>query len=61
LAQRIREGFGGIEVMLTTGYAMTAKKAGELCEQGPGKRPYHPDSIVDRLKQLFERHRPKPR
>jgi CheY-like chemotaxis protein len=60
LAQRIREGFGGVEVILTTGYAMTAKKAGELCDQGPGKRPYHPDLIVDRLKLLFERHRPKP-
>lgn len=59
LAQRIREGFGGVEVILTTGYAMTAKKAGELCDQGPGKRPYHPDLIVDRLKLLFEKHRPK--
>ena len=61
LAQRIREGFGGTEVILTTGYAMTAKKAGELCEQGPRKGPYHPDLIVDRLKLLFEKHRPKPR
>lgn len=60
LAQRIREGFGDIEVILSTGYAMTAKKAGELCDQGPRKRPYHPDLIVDRLKLLFERHRPKP-
>jgi CheY-like chemotaxis protein len=59
LAQRIREGFGGVEVILTTGNAMTAKKAGELCEQGAGKRPYHPDLIVDRLKLLFEKHRPK--
>jgi CheY-like chemotaxis protein len=58
LAQRIREGFGGIEVVLTTGIAMTAKRAGELC--GPRKRPYHPDLIIDRLKLLFERHRPKP-
>ncbi len=60
LAQRIREGFSGIEVVLTTGIAMTAKKAGELCGQGPGKQPYHPDLIIDRLKLLFERHRPKP-
>jgi CheY-like chemotaxis protein len=59
LAQRIREGFGGIEVILTTGYAMTAKKAGELCDQGRHRRPYHPDLIVERLKLLFERHRPK--
>jgi CheY-like chemotaxis protein len=61
LAQRIRESFSGTEVILTTGYAMTAKKAGELCEQGPRKGPYHPDLIVDRLKLLFEKHRPKPR
>ena len=47
---------GGVEVILTTGYAMTAKKAGELCEQGRGKRPYHPDLIVERLKILFEKH-----
>lgn len=60
LAQRIREHFAGVEVILTTGIAMTAKKAGELCDQGPRKRPYHPDLIVDRLKLLFERHRPKP-
>lgn len=60
LAQRIRESFGSIEVILTTGIAMTAKKAGELCGQGPGKRPYHPDLIIDRLKLLFEKHRPKP-
>jgi len=59
LAQRIREGFGSVEVMLTTGYTMTAKKAAELCDQGPRKRPYHPDLIVDRLKLLFEKHRPK--
>jgi CheY-like chemotaxis protein len=59
LAQRIREGFSGTEVILSTGYAMTAKKAGELCEQGPRRRPYHPDLIVDRLKLLFEKHRPK--
>lgn len=59
LAQRIREGFGDVEVILSTGYAMTAKKAGALCDQGQRKRPYHPDLIVERLKLLFERHRPK--
>jgi CheY-like chemotaxis protein len=60
LAQRIREQFTGVEVVLTTGIAMTAKKAGELCDQGPRKRPYHPDRIVERLKLLFEKRRPKP-
>ena len=61
LAQRIRESFAGIEVILTTGIAMTAKKAGELCDQGVRKRPYHPDLIVERLKLLFEKRRPKPK
>ena len=60
LAQRIREDFSGVDVILTTGYAMTAKKAGALCDQGPRKRPYHSDLIVERLKLLFEKHRPKP-
>ena len=60
LAQRIREQFTGVEVVLTTGIAMTAKKAGELCDQGPRQRPYHADRIVERLKLLFEQQRPKP-
>jgi CheY-like chemotaxis protein len=60
LAQRIREDFSGVKVILSTGYAMTAKKAGALCDQGPRRRPYHSDLIVERLKLLFENHRPKP-
>lgn len=59
LAQRIRGDFAGIDVILTTGIAMTAKKAGELCDQGTRRRPYHPDLIVERLKMLFEKQRPK--
>lgn len=60
LAQRVRERFAGVAIILTTGIAMTAKKAGELCDQGPRGRPYHPDRIVERLKLQFEKHRPKP-
>jgi CheY-like chemotaxis protein len=55
LAQRIRGSFSGIEIILTTGVPMTAKKAGELCEQGPVGQPYHPDLIVERLRLLFRK------
>ena len=57
LAQRIRSRFSDIEIILTTGVSMTAKKAGEICDQGPFEKPYHPDLIVERLKLLFQKHR----
>jgi CheY-like chemotaxis protein len=60
LAQRIRSGFSKVEIILTTGVSMTAKKAGELCEQGPLDKPYHPDLIVERLKLLFQTRRSEP-
>ena len=61
LAQRIRTNFSDVETVLTTGIAITAKKAGELCEQSPLEKPYHPDLIVERLKLLFRKHhRPSP-
>ena len=55
LAQRIRNSFSEIEIILTTGVPMTAKKAGALCDQGPQGRRYHPDRIVERLKLLFQK------
>lgn len=58
LAQRIRNGFSGIEIVLTTGLPMTAKKAGELCGQGPLGRHHHPELIVNRLQLLFRKQRP---
>jgi CheY-like chemotaxis protein len=60
MAQRVREEFGDVKVILTTGYAMTARKAGELFDQAPRKRPCHPDLILSRLNLLVERNRPKP-
>jgi len=56
LAQRIRRSFSDIEIVLTTGVSMTAKKAAKLCDQGPRDKPYHPDLIVERLKLLFRKH-----
>lgn len=44
LAERVREHFAGVKVILTTGIAMTAKKAGQLSDQGPRRRPNPPKS-----------------
>jgi CheY-like chemotaxis protein len=55
LAQGIRNGFPETEIILTTGVSMTAKKAGQLCDQGPQGRRHHPDLIVGRLKLLFQK------
>jgi CheY-like chemotaxis protein len=55
LAQRVRNSFSDIEIILTTGIPMTAKKAGELCDQSPIGKPHHPDLIKERLKLLFEK------
>jgi CheY-like chemotaxis protein len=61
LAQRIRNGFAGTEIILTTGLPMTAKKAGELCGHGPLGRHHHPELIVKRLQLLFRTQRqPEP-
>ena len=60
LAQRIRNSFSNIEIILTTGVPMTAKKAGELCDQGPQGRRGHPELIVQRLKLLFRKQQRRP-
>ena len=57
LAQRIRNDFSAIQIILTTGVPMTAKKAGELCDQGPQGRHDHPDRIVQRLRQRSQQQR----
>jgi CheY-like chemotaxis protein len=57
LAQWIRADQPKMEIILTTGPTMAAEKAGELCEEGPLDKPYHPQQVVQRLKVLFERRR----
>lgn len=55
LAQWVRANRPQVEVILTTGVKMAANKAGELCEEGPLDKPYHPQELVQRLKKLFDR------
>ena len=52
LARQIRESFPGTEIVLTFGIAKAAEKAGEICDEGPLERPYHPQEIVKRVKRL---------
>jgi DNA-binding NtrC family response regulator len=57
LAQWIRAKHPQLEVILTGGLTATAEKAGELCDEGPLEKPYHPQQVVQRLKILFEKRR----
>ena len=57
LAQQIREDHPEIDVILTSGVARAADKAGDLCDDGPLEKPYHPEEIVRRINLLRERRR----
>jgi DNA-binding response OmpR family regulator len=60
LARRLREEAQNIDVILTAGAAHAANKAGDLCEEGPLKKPYHPHDVLGRIKLLRERRRISP-
>ncbi|HVU19480.1 MAG TPA: response regulator [Rhizomicrobium sp.] len=57
LAKLIRETHPEIDVLLTSGVAKAAEKAGDLCEEGPLEKPYHPQEVERRIKLLRERRR----
>jgi DNA-binding response OmpR family regulator len=57
LAQWIRSNHPSIDVILTSGVAKAADKAGELCDSGPLEKPYHPQEVVRRINMLRERRR----
>lgn len=57
LARRLREEYPQIEVLLTSGVARTAKAAGDICDEGPVAKPYHPADVARRIHLLRERHR----
>jgi DNA-binding response OmpR family regulator len=57
LAQWVRENHPGIDVILTSGMARAAEKAGDLCDDGPLEKPYHPQEVVRRINLLLERRR----
>jgi DNA-binding response OmpR family regulator len=57
LAQWVRERHPDVDMMLTSGIARAAAKAGDLCDEGPLEKPYHPQEAVRRINILRERRR----
>jgi CheY-like chemotaxis protein len=57
LAQQIRANHPDIDVILTSGASRAAAKAGDLCDDGPLAKPYHPQDVVRRINFLRERRR----
>lgn len=54
LARWVRANRPGVEVILTSTVDRSAEVAGMLCEAGPlMKKPYEPQSVVERIKQLL--------
>jgi DNA-binding response OmpR family regulator len=60
LARHVRERYPQTDIVLTFGIAKAAEKAGDLCDQGPLEKPYHPDEIVKRIKRLRQKRKPRP-
>ncbi|HVJ55924.1 MAG TPA: response regulator [Aliidongia sp.] len=60
LARRIRQEYPRIDVILTSSLAKVADEAGDLCEEGPAEKPYHPQDVVRRINQLREKRRTAP-
>jgi len=52
LAKRVRESYPGIDVALTSSANGAAERAGELCDDGPLEKPYHPREVVRRINLL---------
>ena len=60
LTRQIRENFPDTEIVLTFGVVRAAEKAGEICDDGPLERPYHPREIVRRIQLLRQSRAQKP-
>jgi CheY-like chemotaxis protein len=54
LAQWVRQHKPDTDIILAGNYARAATAAGELCDSGPNlAKPYEPQVVVDRIKQLL--------
>jgi DNA-binding response OmpR family regulator len=60
LARWVRDKQPDIDVILTSGIARAADKAGDLCDEGPLEKPYHPQEVLRRINILIERRRTTP-
>lgn len=57
LASLLRQKHPEIDVILTSSPAGAAEKSKELCEDGPIGKPYHPEDVAVRIRQLLARRR----
>jgi DNA-binding response OmpR family regulator len=57
LAQWVRQNYPGVDVILTSGITKAVEKAGDLCDEGPLEKPYHPQEVLRRINILRERRR----
>ncbi len=57
LSKKIRETHPNIDVVLTSSIVNAANKAGDLCDEGPLDKPYHPQEVLRRISVLRERRR----
>jgi len=57
VAQWVRQNHPQVDVILTSGVTRAAQKAGDLCDEGPLEKPYHPQEVVRRINILRERQR----
>lgn len=54
LSQELKRTNPEIHVVLTYGPNGAANKAAEICDEGPLAKPYHPEEVVRRIRQLRE-------
>lgn len=59
LSRQVRERYPRLEVVLASGATGLARKSADLCEEGPLERPYHPQQLEQRLRQVLTRRRGK--
>jgi DNA-binding response OmpR family regulator len=57
LASLLRQKYPQIDVILTSSPLSAAEKSKELCEDGPIGKPYHPEDLAARIRQLIARRR----
>jgi DNA-binding response OmpR family regulator len=57
LASLLRQKQPEIDVILTASPVSAAEKSKELCENGPIGKPYHPENVAARIRQLIARRR----
>jgi DNA-binding response OmpR family regulator len=57
LASLLRQNHPAIDVILTASPDSAAEKSKQLCEDGPIGKPYHPEDVAARIRQLVARRR----